>query len=218
MSSYDPEEMARQEIKRALALLDKPGTPVFKKRWHIWTEQEDDYIRRHYKQSNESAREIATVLKLTPHQVKGRAHVMGLGKKTGHTRYWTPEEDAELKRLVHRYAITTISNKINRSPNAIKVRLTRMKLCLRSRDGWYTKKDCCEILGIDHHTLQPFLDSGALKATYHNGKKPQKNGLAMWHIEGKDLREFIIKYCQHFNGRNVNLIKIIDLVRKGKNV
>ncbi|MCK9569826.1 SANT/Myb-like DNA-binding domain-containing protein [Candidatus Pacearchaeota archaeon] len=212
MSSYDPEELARQEIKRAQALRAKPL--VFGKYWHIWAEQEDDYIRMHYKQSDESAREISAVLKLSPHQVKGRAHVMGLGKKTGHTRYWTPEEDAQLKELIHKNSIPTISNKINRSPNAIKVRATRMKLCLRSHSGWYTKKDCCEILGIDHHTLQPFMDSGALKATYHNGRKPQKNGLAMWHIESKDLREFIIKHCDQFNGRNVNLIKIIDLVRK----
>ncbi|MBN1690429.1 MAG: SANT/Myb domain-containing protein [Dehalococcoidia bacterium] len=212
MSYYDFDEIARRELKTAAQL-----APKVKGFYHRYTEQEDDYIRMHYKQSNESAQEIASKLNLTANQVKGRAHVMGLGKKTRHARYWTPEEDKQLKELIHRYSITTISNMISHSPNAIKVRATRLKIHLRSRNGWYTKKDCCEILGIDHKLLQPFLDSGALKATYHNGRKPSKNGLAMWHIEGKDLREFIIKNSHEFNGRNVNLIKIVDLVGRGKN-
>lgn len=208
--------MARREIKNAQAL-DKLGVNKYRRdgKWHIWTQQDDDYIRVNYKQTDESADAIAAVLKVGPHQVKIRAYAMGIGKKSlrGQKRFWTPEEDAQLRAMVHKYSINTISNKLNRSQNAIHVRSVRLKLILRSHDGWYTKKDCCEILGEDHKWLEVFINSGELKASYHNGKKPQKNGMAMWHIETKDFRGFILSHLHLINGRNVNLIKLIAIVR-----
>jgi pyruvate dehydrogenase complex dehydrogenase (E1) component len=208
------EEIADREIRQALAA--KPPTAPIRMTMHKWTDEEDDYIRVNYRQSGESAQRIADALKLTRHQVKARAMVLGVGGITAHTKRWTPEEDKQLRELIHKYSINTISNIMNRSSHAVKVRATRLKMCLRSHNGWYTKKDCCEILGVDHKYLQRFIASGALKASYHNGRKPGKAGMAMWHIEGKDLREFIIKYPQEFQGRNVNLIKIVDLLKRGQ--
>jgi predicted DNA-binding ArsR family transcriptional regulator len=87
-----------------------------------------------------------------------------------------------------------------------------LKLHLRSRDDWYTKKEVCEILGVDHKRVQSYIDNGLLTASYHNGHKPGKLGMAMWHIERKDLSSFIRKYCDEFTGRNVDLTQIVEIL------
>lgn len=67
------------------------------------------------------------------------------------------------------------------------------------------------MLGVDHHVVQRWIDSGDLKATYHSGRKPSQKGMAMWHIEAADLKAFIVGHCQELQGRNINLFGILKL-------
>lgn len=178
-----------------------------------WTDEEDDLLRLNYKQTHRSAMELGARLGISWGQVRSRIGLLGLSKRTGRIskRYWTVKEDAILMEMAHCYSLATISNKLNRSPAAVKIRVTRLKLCLRSREGWYTKKEVCEILGVDHKRVQSYIDSGQLKASYHNGIRPQKDGMAMWHIDEDDLKNFVKKYCHEFTGRNVDLAQIVYL-------
>ena len=84
----------------------------------------------------------------------------------------------------------------------------RLHLSRRVRDGWYTKKEVCEMLGVDHHKVQHWIDRGWLKASYHTEQKPQKNGMAMWHINEANLSNFIIGHCSELQGRNIDLFGI----------
>jgi hypothetical protein len=180
---------------------------------HRWTETEDDLLRLEYRQTRRSCRELGIALGLPWGQVRSRIGVLGLSKRTGRIskRYWTVQEDEKLQELIHCHSIPTVARLLGRSSNSVKIRATRLKLCLRSRDGWYTKQEVCEILGVDHKRVQSYIDAGQLKASYHNGHKPGKEGLSMWHIEEADLRSFVKKYCHEFNGRNVDLAQIVYL-------
>jgi hypothetical protein len=167
-----------------------------------------------YKQTHRSAMECGISLGIPWGQVRSRIAVLGLQKRTHriNKRYWTVEEDRKLEELIHCYSLVTIARKLNRSINSVKIRATRLKFCLRSREGWYTKAEVCEILGVDHKRVQSYIDTRQLKASYHNGHKPGKTGLAMWHIDESDLRDFLKRYCHEFNGRNVDLTQIVYLL------
>ena len=177
---------------------------------HRWTEDELEIVRRDYKGTNDSAQMIADSLGVTRHAVKGQAALMGLLQQKSPP--WTGYELERLQLLIHQCSISQIAKILHRSTNAVKIKATRLKMGLRTRDDWYTKKDVCEILGVDHKRVQSWIDSGALIATWHNGRKPQKNGMSMWHITADSLKSFIIRYSGELLGRNVDIQQIVFIV------
>lgn len=192
---------------------------------HKWTDEEHDIVRRDYRGTNASYQRIADRLSVTFYAVKGQAAKLGILQQKSPP--WDDKELDRLAKLIHTHSITQIAKKLHRSPNAVKVKATRLKLGLRLRDDWYTKKEICEILGVDHKKVQTWIDSGALVARWHNDHKPQQNGMAMWHIEAKALRSFIISYSGELLGRNVDIQQVVYIltvtkaenhfVRKSKN-
>lgn len=117
---------------------------------------------------------IMTRETITPYAVKGQVQGMGIAQPK--SPRWTTKELELLSQLIHQYSIRQIARRLHRSTNAVKIKATRLKLGLRMRDGWFTKRETCEILGVDHKKMQKYIDGGLLKATWHNGRKPQKNG------------------------------------------
>ena len=67
-------------------------------------------------------------------------------------------------------------------------------------------------MGVDHKWLQVRIDSGALMATHHDGTRPGPTGLRKWHIKQADLRSFVRRYPEELNGRNVDLILLVELL------
>jgi DNA-binding CsgD family transcriptional regulator len=177
---------------------------------HRWTEEEEEIVRRDYRGTRLSCRMIAANLGVTEYAVKGKAAALGILQQKSPP--WTAEELERLQLLIHKHAIPQIAKKLGRSCNAVKIKATRLKLGLRTRDDWYTKKDVCEILGVDHHKVQAWIDSGALVATWHSEKKPQRNGMAMWHITTEALRSFIIRRSGELMGRNVDIQQIVWII------
>jgi len=183
---------------------------------HKWTEEEQEIVRRDYNGKNQSADDIAQRLGVTRCAVKGQVQKLGLAMQK--SPRWTQGELERLAELIHRYSIFGVARRLHRSPNAVKVKATRLKLQLRTRDEWYTKKEVSEILGVDHKKVQAWVDSGVLTATYHNGFKPQKNGTSMWHFEEKDLRRFIVNHSEELLGRNVDIQQIVWISLGSKGV
>jgi len=198
--------------KEMLSIAGVKGGKAFK---HRWTEEERDIVRRDYKGTNLSAQVIAAMLSrpgnpVTQYAVKGQAAALGLMQQKSPP--WTQREIECLQSLIHQYSIPQIAKKLHRSANAVKIKATRLKLGLRQRDDWYTKREGCEICGVDHKIVQRWIDSGALAATWHNGRKPQKNGSNMWHITTNALRRFLIMYSGELLGRNVDIQQIVWIV------
>ncbi len=177
---------------------------------HKWTEEERAIVRREYKGTNASAQAIADLLGVTLFAVKGQAAKMGILQQKSPS--WTQDEYRILKENIHRKSIGQIARMLGRSLNAVKVKSTRLKLRLRKRDGWYTKLEVMEICGVDHRNVQDWIDSGALPASWHFGTKPSGPGLASWHIEYEDLRNFLLEHSGELLGRNVDLQQIVWIV------
>ncbi len=179
--------------------------------WHRWTEDERDFVRLNYKQDNESKRYIANRLGVSYHAVSGQVAKMGLAKRSGR-KSWDEKQDDQLQELIFKHSASRVAVIMNRSENSIVVRSKRLGLHRRFRDGWYTKTEACEILGVDHKRVQSWIDCGALYAEYHNGHKPQKNGMSMWHIPEKSIYNFLRKCPQELNGRNCDIIQIVEIL------
>ena len=203
--------MIKPYDKEALSVAGKHGGSALK---HKWAESEKDIVRRDYDGTNNSAERIASRLGVTFNAVKGQVEKMGLA--IDKSRRWSLKEEEELAELITQYAPTTVAKRLHRSVNSIVIKAKRRGLSRRYRDGWYTKNEVCEVLGVDHHWIQRRIDEGSLKASYHNGNKPQKNGGACWHIEEQDLREFIISHCGELIGRNVDLFTVTHIVLDGE--
>ena len=176
-----------------------------------WTDEESEFVRLHYKGTHASAAEIGSRLGRTQNAVTSHISIMGL--TSNHPRHaWTPKQDEQLRELSPCYAASQIARKMHRSINSVVVRSKRLGISRRTHDGWYTEKEVCEILAVDHHWVQKRIDSGALKATYHNGVRPSHTGLAMWHIEQTDLRDFIRRHPDELTGRNVDMITLVEIL------
>lgn len=178
---------------------------------HHWIDEERQIVRRDYAHTRHSAIEIAQKLGITEFAVKGQVSAMGLGNHDNR-HPWSPKEDEKLRRLLRRWGPRTVAVKMHRSLNSVVLRAKRVNIHRRHRDGWFTKKDVCEILGVDHRWVQARIDSGALKAYYHYGTKPSKYGMSAWHIEEADLKDFIRRYPQELIGRNLDMIMIVDIL------
>ena len=178
---------------------------------HKWTEEEREIVRTLYRQDSKSAQLIADRLGVTFFGVKGQVQLLGISKRTGH-KWWHTNNDDKLRELIPRYAPVTIAKMMNCSIGSVINRAKRLGLSRRSKEGWYTKRDVCEILGVDHKRVQTFIDSGVLPATYHHGHRPSKFGSGSWHITKESLKRFIRKYPEEFNGRQVDLVQIVDIL------
>jgi len=178
---------------------------------HKWVDWERDIVRRDYAGTNASAKRIADRLGVTLYAVKGQVQKMGLAKRK--LIPWTDKEEEMLAELITQYAPITIAKRMGRSVNAIVVKSKKRGYSRRARDGWYTKREVAEILGVDHKKIQYFVDIGALKGQAHfPGDIPQKCGQHPWHFKRQDLGDFIRKHAIEFNGRNVDLFQIVDIL------
>ena len=180
---------------------------------HKWTDDERDIVRRDYDGTNKTAQRIADNLGVTFNAVKGQAGKMGI--RLPKSPAWTEAEIERLSEMITVYNPSAIAKRLNRSVNAVVVKSKRLGLSRRARDGWFTKREVCEIMGVDHKRIQRDIDKGKLKARYHSEVKPSQNGASCWHIKQEDLIEFIKNNTGDFLGRNVDLITIVWLLSGG---
>jgi len=177
---------------------------------HKWTDVERDIVRRDYDGHNLSALRLASHLGVTFCAVKGQVQAMGIAMDK--SPRWADGEIEILCEMITQYPPLTIARRLHRSVNSIVVKSKRLGLSRRVRDGWFSKKEVCEMLGVDHKKIQGYIDRGELKASWRTDRKPQKNGMAMWHITTEDLKDFITKNAGDFQGRNVDLVMIVWLL------
>lgn len=178
---------------------------------HTWTDDERDIIRRDYKHTHKSRRELAARLGVTEYAVAGQVSNMGIAKSDDR-RQWTPQEKERLAKLIPRYCPRRIARMMRRSLNSVVLMAKRINVSSLIREGWFTKREVCEILAHGHRWVQARIDSGALKATYHYEERPSQKGMSAWHIEEYDLVQFIRKHPQELVGCNIDIIMIVELL------
>ena len=177
---------------------------------HKWTEEERDHVRNNYQGTHRSRDAIAATLNVSTFAVAGQIAKMGIAKSSDR-RPWTSEEEDKLRELVPEHSPVRIAKKMRRSVNAITVRIKRLGLHRRDHTGWFTMREVCDIVGKDHKWVRRRIESGTLRAERHTATEAQADKL-MWHIKARNLRDFLRRYPQDLDGRNVDLITVVDLL------
>jgi hypothetical protein len=182
---------------------------------HRWTDDERELVRQGYRGTNASAAAVGRRIGVSTWAVKGVVQQLGITRTK--PRNWTEDEDERLIDLMGRYSAPYVAKRMGRSVNAVVLRSKRLGFSRRTRDGWYTASDCYRMLGIDHHVLRHYIDSGELRATSHFGG-PVGTGVGQeqYHIEEAELRRFIIAHCYDLVGRNVDLPGVVYVLTGGE--
>ena len=178
---------------------------------HRWTEEDLIIVRRDYRGTRKSAQEIGDRIGASGNGVMAQALKMGLSSRPDR-KPWSPEEDDRLRTLLEKMNPSKAAKKMGRTINSVTVRARRIHASRRVRDGWYTKREVCQILGVDHHWVQARIDAGSLRATHHHEQPPKKDGAAAWHIKAKDVRDFIRRHPEELTGRNVDLPAVVEIL------
>ena len=178
---------------------------------HIWTDDDLNIIRRDYKHTRKSCQELAARLGVTEYGVAGQISKMGIAKSDDR-RPWSPKEKEKLAELIHQYCPRVVAKMMHRSINSVVVMAKRLNAKRRYRDGWFTKREVCEIVAHDHKWVQRRIDSGALIASSHYGAIPSKKGMSAWHIREHDLVQFIRKHPEELVGCNIDIIAVVELL------
>lgn len=183
---------------------------------HQWSEDERDIIRRDYTHNKASVVELARKLTLmtgdtiTTGAIKGQVDLLGLATPKG---YWTPKEDEMLAELISKYCPSRIAKIMHRSINSVVRKAAKLKLSRKARDGWYSLRDVAYIFGASPHWVTNRIKTGQLTAKAHNPSYPPgKRGGSPWHISEQDLIDFISKHPQELQGRNVDMVVVVDLL------
>lgn len=175
-----------------------------------WSEADREVLRREW-QPGRNNDELAARMGRTVPGIRAQAKKMGLCKPGGHAR-WTREQDDRLKDLVGRLSDREVARRMKRSVNSVRVRVTRLGLSWRDRDGWYTASEAAEIMGVDRHWVLARIQQGTLRAEPAGPHQPQKKGMAAWRIAEGDLRAFLRRYAHELCGRNVDLVRIVEIL------
>jgi hypothetical protein len=182
---------------------------------HSWAEIENEYIRITYDGTGKSVDKMARLLQLGRQQVKSHIQFLGLANHTTHA-HWDPKDDEIVRELVGKLSYNRIAKRLRpqRTATAVYIRITRLNLSRRSRDGWYTLTEVCGIFGIDHHKLHKYIDAGMLRAYYHHEHQPAKGGSSVYHIDEDAVANFLKRFPEELNGRNVDLIQIVQILMR----
>ena len=193
--------------------MEKPKSS--RRRPHEWTEEERSIIRQGYTQTGASIRELAERLGLGETSVRNQANLMGLGKKSDR-KPWTPEEEEQLLDLVEKKNVQQIAKIMGRTVNSVLGKIKKLNASRTERNGWYTLSETCGILGVYEGWLKKRIENGAIRGVRHYPNSPglhTRGGSGKtWHIEEKELREFIRRYPDELNGRNVDVVLLVHVL------
>lgn len=98
-----------------------------------------------------------------------------------------------------------------RTPNAIKVKATRLRLSRRYRET-FSATSAAPIVGMDPKTVTLYILDGSLKATKRVTKRLPQQGGHPWSISRADLRAFVIEHLERIDLRKVEKFAFVDLL------
>ena len=178
---------------------------------HVWTQEEMDTLRREYRPGGKTQEELAAQMGVTKNQLGKQISRMGL-QRNQRQPAWSDEENRTLLELIERKPVDQVARRMHRTRAAVIGQLRKLQISRRNRNGWYTLRETAEILGMEIRLVKKYMEDGSLRATGHHGKLLAPERGQMWHIEEKDLRRFIRRHPQDLQGRNVDMIQLVQIL------
>lgn len=189
-------------------------TPRGGKRKYFWTEEQDEFLRKHYDgkvpgRAAWIAKEFDDVYPVW--QVKKRAGLLGLTVPADR-RNWTEVEEKFLRDYLCSASANYIAKKLKRSIASVMLKAKREKIRrVANREG-YTMRLLEQCFGMDHRVIKRWVDEKKLTAK----KRGINGGNDTWHFTERDVLEFVIAHPLEFRLDKVNQAWFMDLVTGGR--
>jgi len=188
---------------------------------YSWTPERDQLLRDRYdSRIRNRAGEIAVELGWPGWAVKRRAQELGLSVSwPADRRDWTQEEEGFLLEHAGSRHVNWMAKKLKRSLTSVVVKLKRMQISRRWREG-YTLQELQLCFGTDHHVIDRWIREGKLvgrrRGTERNGTGGRDGGPAdAWVFTDEDLVTFIRNHPMAFELRKVDQLWFMDLLLAG---
>lgn len=187
---------------------------------YVWTPERDQVVRERYNGKIKGrAREIGQDLGFPAWCIKGRAGQLGLCYPLDR-KDWSKREERFLWMHAGRRNLHWIAKQLGRSETSTVLKLKRMKISRRFREG-YTLRDLELCFGCDHHGIDRWIREGKLKGrrrgTRRNGDGGQGQGPAdPWVFSDEGLLRFIKEHPMAFRLDKVDQFWFMDLVLAGR--
>jgi hypothetical protein len=188
---------------------------------HIWRPEYGEYLRAHYygglNRRFEVLNRMIRETGLPRWYIKKRAALLGL---TMHQdkRPWTAVEERMIERLVGNVSASTIAKRLNRTEASVVLKIKRMGLSRRVRNG-YTMRDLELCFGEDHHKIQRWIENGWLTDRLQETHRHDGNGRDIHRFQEKNILEFLRRHPEEINLGKVDSIWFLDLVLlKGREI
>lgn len=177
---------------------------------YVWTPEKDAYLRQHYDgKIYGRAAKIAAKWGWPKWAIKKRAAQLALCYPADR-RDWTAEEEAFLEVHTGRRTVVWMARKLKRSDTSVVLKLKRMGISRRYREG-FTVADLSVCFGVDHHTVDRWIDKGFLRA--------RRRGTNWTHdahvVTENDIVRFVRERPMEFRLDKVDQLFFMDLVIGG---
>lgn len=183
---------------------------------HIWTKEEEKFVKENYKHTAQSVAYISEVLNIPTSKIRSKIQNLGLARsweERGHKR-WTEEDKDKFRRLIEEreYTVEEAARAMGRPEQASRLKAKQMGIKLLSHYSYYTGTEAAELLGVSGQKITRLIDMGLLKARYLYPRSPLRG----WRIEEDDLIEFLRRFPREV-GPAADISRIVFLLTKREN-
>lgn len=177
---------------------------------YVWTEDRDQFLRERYDGKVQGrALEIARSMGFPVWTVKRRAAILGLSYAIDR-RNWTEEEERFLWESAGARTAAWIAKKLGRTLTSVTLKLKRMKISPRFREG-YTLRELMLCFGCGHHLIERWVREGKLRIRRRGTDRP----IDAWCASDADLLAFIRDHPMEFRLDKVDQFWFMDLILSG---
>lgn len=178
---------------------------------HYWTDEERAILRRDYRNDMASLHKLAHRFGVSERSTRQALTRLGVLRQAVR---WTPEEEEYLMRNHGKMSVKVLAQRLHKSSNSVAAKAHRLDVLFRHKDGWFTKQEIGEILGVDQGWITRRINRGLkFEIKPHDPDKvPEKGSHAAWHISEKAFKDFLRRYPEELTGLNVDFVMLIDIL------
>lgn len=178
------------------------------------SEEHVEFIRFNYGKEGYTAKSISKYLQPYYDCTISEVSIYFIARYLGVCiRHWSVEDTTKLYELSAKYSPKEIYRKKyfpNRSLEAICCQMKKLGINKKNGHDYYTIADLSQILGVEKKWLRKQIVLGKLKAALHDPEHIKGHG--WWRIYPKNVVEFVRRYPGELEGRNVDMVCLVDLL------
>ncbi len=180
-----------------------------------WTSTRDQLLRDAYASKKTGRiRRVAHALGWPVWVVKRRANALELCHKP--QRPWTIADQRFLLDHAGRWPLARLARRLHRSQNAVHLKLCRLQIAQRFRDG-YTLSDVALGFGVDDHVVARWVRQGWLRGRRRQSNRrqtpdPSPAPADAWYFTDEDLLHFVRTHPVDFRIEKVEQCWFLGIV------